>query len=112
MNWAEAPYDDALSMQGLGEQPDLEVIWYDVEAVQATLGDEVTGWLLSRAQALRKLSSAPILMIIIGLGEATEQSLGKLISAVPGVRLALPPRCWPGWRTLLTNAFGGCRAPD
>jgi len=88
MNWAEAPYDDALSMQGLGEQPDLEVIWYDVEAVQATLGDEVTGWLLSRAQALRKLSSAPILMIIIGLGEATEQSLGKLISAVPGVRLA------------------------
>ena len=88
MNWAEAPYDDALSMQGLGEQPDLEVIWYDVEAVQATLGDEVTGWLLSRAQALRKASNAPIMMIIIGLGEAAEQSLRKLISAVPGVRLA------------------------
>ena len=88
MRWLEAPYDDALSMQGLGEQPDLEVIWYDIEAVQATLGDEVTGWLLSRAQALRILSNAPILMVVIGLEEATEQSLRKLISAVPGVRLA------------------------
>jgi FkbH-like protein len=88
MSWADAPYDDALSMQGLGEQPDLEVIWYDVEAVQSALGEEVTGWLLSRAQALRKLSNVPILMVVLGLEETAEQLLHKQIGVVPGLRLA------------------------
>ena len=88
MSWADVPYDDALSMQGLGEQPDLEVIWYDVEAVQSALGDEVTGWLLSRAQALRKLSNAPILLVVIGLEESAEQVLRKQTCVVPGLRLA------------------------
>jgi FkbH-like protein len=88
MSWADAPYDDALSMQGLGEQPDLEVIWYDVEAVHPALGDEVPGWLLSRAQALRRLSNAPILMVVIGLEDSAEQLLRMLIGVVPGLRLA------------------------
>lgn len=88
MNWSEAPYDDALSMLGLGEQPDLEVIWYDVETVQSTLGDEMTGWLLARALALRKISKAPVLMVVIGLDESAEQLLRNQISVVPGLRLA------------------------
>ena len=88
MSWADAPYDDALSMQGLGVQPDLEVIWYDVEAVQSRLSFNVTTWLQARALALRKISSSPILMIIVGLDEAMEQTLRQLISTVPGVRLA------------------------
>ncbi len=87
MNWSEAPYDDALSMQQPGEQPDLEVIWYDVEAVRSAIGDEVTSWLHSRASALRKLSNAPILMVIIGLDESAEGVLREQISAVPGLRL-------------------------
>jgi FkbH-like protein len=91
MSWADAPYDDALSMQDQAAQPDLEVIWYDVEAVLTTLGDEVMAWLLSRAQALRKVSGAPILMVVIGLGEAAEQSLRSQLGTVPGARLA--PTC-------------------
>lgn len=88
MHWAEAPYDDALSMQVVGEPPDLEVIWYDVEAVRSAIGDEVTNWLGTRAAALRKLSPAPILMVVIGLDASAEQVLREHISAVPGVRLA------------------------
>lgn len=88
MRWEDAPYDDALSMQALGARPDLEVIWYDAEAVRSTLGDGVPAWLESRVLALRKSSDAPILMVVIGLDEAAEQSLRALVAAVPGVRLA------------------------
>ena len=88
MHWAEAPYDDALSMQAAGEPPDLEVIWYDVEAVRSAIGDEVPNWLGARAAALRKLSPAPILMVVIGLDASAEQVLREQISAVPGLRLA------------------------
>ena len=86
--WAEAPYDDSLSMKLLDVQADVDLIWYDVESIQSRSGLDVLGWLRSRAQALRSISAAPILMVVIGLDEEDEQALRSSISDLPGVRLA------------------------
>ena len=86
--WAEAPYDDSLSMKLLDVQADVDLIWYDVESIQSRSGLDVLGWLRSRAQALRSISAAPILMVVVGLDEEDEQALRSSISDLPGVRLA------------------------
>lgn len=86
--WSEAPYDDSLAMQ-LSDQPaDLDLIWYDIETIQSRPGIDVLAWLRSRAQALRGLSVLPILMVIIGLDKAAEQTLRDSLGNLPGVRLA------------------------
>lgn len=88
MVWAEAPYDDSLSMLPSEEQADLDLIWYDVESIQSRPGLDVPAWLRSRAQALRGLSTAPILMVVVGLDQEAEQALRHSIRDLPGVRLA------------------------
>lgn len=86
--WAEAPYDDSLSMRLSDEQADLDLIWYDVESLQSRPGLDASAWLRSRAQALRGISAAPILMVVVGLDKEAEQALRSSISDLPGVRLA------------------------
>ena len=88
MIWAEAPYDDSLSMSLSEEQADLDLIWYDVESLQSRPGLDASAWLRSRAQALRGISAAPILMVVVGLDKEAEQALRSSISDLPGVRLA------------------------
>lgn len=86
--WAEAPYDDSLSMRLSDEQADLDLIWYDVESLQSRPELDASAWLRSRAQALRGISAAPILMVVVGLDKEAEQALRSSISDLPGVRLA------------------------
>ena len=86
--WAEAPYDDSLMMSLSDEKPDLDFIWYDVEAILSRSGLDAVAWLRARAQALRGISAAPILMVVVGLDEEAEQALRSSISDLPGVRLA------------------------
>jgi FkbH-like protein len=88
MVWAEAPYDDSLSMRPSEEQSDLDLIWYDVESIQSRPELDLPAWLHSRAQALRAMSTAPILMVVVGLDEEAEQALRDSIRDLPGVRLA------------------------
>ena len=87
-SWSDAPYDDSLSMKLLDKKADLDLIWYDVESIQSRPGLDLLGWLRSRAQALRGISAAPILMVVVGLDEEAEQALRISISDLPGVRLA------------------------
>jgi FkbH-like protein len=96
MVWAEAPYDDSLSMRPSEEQADLDLIWYDVESIQSRPGLDASAWLRSRAQALRGISAAPILMVVVGLDEEDEQALRSSISDLPGVRLAPVSRVLSG----------------
>jgi HAD superfamily phosphatase (TIGR01681 family) len=84
----DAPYDDALSMNVSGDEPDLEVIWYDVEAIEARLGQETPEWLKGRIKALRGASSAPILVVVVGLSMAQELELAEAAKSLPGVRVA------------------------
>lgn len=88
MKWLESPYDDALSMNTSGELPDLEVIWYDVEALLEKPRFELLEWLTERIKALREVSSAPILAVVLGLQGEQEKKLIALARAVPGVRVA------------------------
>ena len=88
MVWAEAPYDDSLSMRPSEEQADLDLIWYDVESIQSRPELDLPAWLNSRAQALRGMSTAPILIVVVGLDEEAEQALRDSIRDLPGVRLA------------------------
>ena len=88
ISWSDAPYDDSLSMKLLDEQADLDLIWYDVESIQSRPGLDVLAWLRSRAQALRGMSTAPILMVVVGLDEDAEQVLRNSLRDLPGVRLA------------------------
>jgi FkbH-like protein len=75
-------------MKLLEEQADLDLIWYDVESIQSCTGLNVLAWLRSRAQALRGMSAAPILMVVVGLDEVAEQALRNSVIDLPGVRLA------------------------
>jgi FkbH-like protein len=86
--WAEAPYDDSLMMSLSDEKPDLDFIWYDAEAILSRSGLDAVAWLRARAQALRGISAAPILMVVVGLDKEAEQALRSSISDLPGVRLA------------------------
>lgn len=86
--WAEAPYDDSLSMQISEQKADLDLIWYDAEAIQSRPGIDVPAWLRSRAQALRAISALPILMVVVGLDKEAEQTLRGSMSDLPGVRIA------------------------
>ena len=88
IKFQEAPYDDALSMNVSGEDPDLEVIWYDVEAIQARLGHEMLEWLKGRINALRASTTAPILVVLVGLGVEQERELTVASKSLPGVRIA------------------------
>lgn len=88
ISWSDAPYDDSLSMKLLDEQADLDLIWYDVESIQSRPELDLPAWLHSRAQALRGMSTAPILMVVVGLDEEAEQALRDSIRDLPGVRLA------------------------
>ncbi len=88
MNWQDAPYDDSLSMDVAGTEPDLEVIWYDVEKVQVTLGSGTLEWLKGRIKVLRAASSAPILVVVVGLTIGQERELVEAAGSIPGVRVA------------------------
>ena len=94
--WAEAPYDDSLMMSLSDEKPDLDFIWYDAEAILSRSGLDALAWLRSRAQALRGISAAPILMVVVGLDKEAEQALRSSISDLPGVRLAPVSRVLSG----------------
>ena len=88
MKWQDAPYDDALSMNVSGDEPDLEVIWYDVETIQARLGHGMLEWLKGRIKVLRAISAAPVLVVLIGLRAEQELELVESTKSLPGVRIA------------------------
>lgn len=88
LSWSDAPYDDSLSIQLSDQKADLDMIWYDAESIQSSPGLDIPAWFRSRAQALRSMSSAPILLVVVGLDEEAEQGLRNAISDLPGVRLA------------------------
>lgn len=88
IKWQEAPYDDALSMNVSGEEPDLEVIWYDVEAIHVRLGNEMLEWLKGRIKALRASTTAPVLVVLVGLMVEQERELAEASKSLPGVRIA------------------------
>jgi hypothetical protein len=86
--WSEAPYDNSLSMVLAEINPDLEVIWYDVDTIRSQPEIEVLEWLRSRVQVLRRISASPILVAIVGLTELEENNLSETLLILPGVRVA------------------------
>ncbi len=88
IKWQEAPYDDALTMNVSGEEPDLDIIWYDVESIQTRLGHEMLEWLKGRIKVLRASTTAPVLVVLVGLGVEQERELTEASKSLPGVRIA------------------------
>lgn len=86
--WANAPYDDSLSMAAEESSADLEIIWYDVDRLRSETDIPLLGWLCSRVKVLREISASPILVVIIGLREDEESELSNRLAGVPGVRVA------------------------
>jgi len=94
--WSEAPYDDSLSMSVRESSADLEMVWFDVAPLRSKPDIPLLGWLRSRVNVLRGLSSSPILVAIIGLSEVEEAELSIGLVGIPGVRVA------PVAKTLVT----------
>jgi FkbH-like protein len=83
-------YDDSLSFSEVtsDEKFDLEVLWLDADRYLAKFSEkEFSEWLGARVQALRSVSAAPILVVVIGLSDAGEAELKLALSKIPGVRL-------------------------
>ncbi len=82
-------YDDSLMLAGEGEA-DVELVWLDFDRYSMTADDLVT-WLVSRCQALRSRSRAPILVASSprrgGAADVLNQRLRDGLGAIPGVRV-------------------------
>jgi FkbH-like protein len=90
VEWSYSNYDDAFSFEGITRDDAFaaEVIWADVAAMQSNIaGAEVVQWLEGRVRALRALTVAPILVVVVGLSVGDGALLAAEVKATPGVRV-------------------------
>jgi FkbH-like protein len=87
---AFGPYDDSLSFAELsGPDPDVELVWLDYARLDALSADDLAALLERRIQALRQLSTAPILVLDLPgtdpRADAVNAALRRSAAAVPAV---------------------------
>lgn len=87
--WSVGGYDDSLAFAGLASNPAVELVWYDALVVAARLGEVgFADWFLSRLAELRRISTAPILVCLVGAEPPLAARIRDRVAVLPGVRLA------------------------
>lgn len=87
--WEAGGYDDSLTFAAQTTPPAVELVWYDAWAVCARLGDDgFVTWFISRLRELRRLSSVPILVCLIGVGAYCLSRIMEEALVITGLRIA------------------------